>query len=364
MKKILIILITIAAFSCTRVEGGRWSEEKAAQWQSERGWLSGCDYIPHYAINQLEMWQKETFDTSIIDKELGWAEDLGFNCMRVFLHHKLWEQDKEGFKSRINEYLNISYKHGIYTMFVFLDDCWNESCELGEQPEPLRGTHNSGWCKDPGILYFGPSDGPQAYASDTTAIVALLENYVKDVMTEFKDDERILAWDLYNEPGGGQDPYRYWERSFPLLKSIFGWAREVNPSQPITAGIWNSRLKEMNDWQIANSDIISYHTYEPYDSHKAVVDSLKPYNRPLICTEYMARTQGSTFESIMPMLREENVGAINWGFVAGKTNTIFAWATPLDMDEPPLWFHDILRPDGSPYCEKEIECIKGCTGKE
>lgn len=364
MKKVLLILCAIASFACTKVEGGRWSEQKAAEWQSSKGWLSGCDYIPHYAINQLEMWQSETFNPSIIDKELGWAEDLGFNCMRVFLHHKLWEQDKVGFKARIDEYLGISSKHGISTMFVFLDDCWNESCELGEQPKPLRGTHNSGWCKDPGILYFGPCEGEQSYAADTTAIVALLEAYVKDVMTEFKDDERVLAWDLYNEPGGGQDPYRYWERSFPLLKSIFGWAREVNPSQPITAGIWNSRLKEMNDWQIANSDIISYHTYEPYDAHKAVVDSLKPYNRPLICTEYMARTQDSTFESIMPMLRAENVGAINWGFVAGKTNTIFAWSTPLDMDEPPLWFHDILRPDGSPYSEAEIECIKKCTGKE
>ncbi|MCM1199558.1 MAG: cellulase family glycosylhydrolase, partial [Clostridium sp.] len=318
----------------------------------------GCDYIPAYAINQLEMWQEETFDIQEIDKELGWAEELGFNCMRVFLHHVLWETDREGFKDRIDRYLEVSSGHGISTMLVFLDDCWNESCAPGMQPLPERGVHNSGWAKDPGILYFGPCGSGCMYAEDTTAIVSVLENYVKDIMTEFRDDDRIFAWDLYNEPGGGQDPDRYYERSFPLLKSIFGWAREVNPSQPVTAGVWHPRLKDMNAWQIANSDIITYHTYEPLEQHRQMLDTLKAYGRPMVCTEYMARTQGSTFESIMPMLKEENVGAISWGFVAGKTNTIFAWSTPLDADEPELWFHDILRGDGTPYCEEEAVFIK------
>ncbi len=367
MKKIILLISTaILLAACCNRPGERWTEEKAAQWYASKPWLSGCNYAPAYAINQLEMWQPETFNTAEIDKELGWAEELGFNCMRVFLHHKLWEADKEGFKDRINTYLEISDSHGIATMLVFLDDCWNETCELGVQPEPKRGSHNSGWCKDPGALYFGLCGTGVEYAEDTTAITALLEAYIKDVMTSFKEDERVLAWDLYNEPGGGQDPHRYYERTFPLLKRVFGWAREVNPSQPITAGVWSPVLKEMNDWQIANSDIITYHTYEGLESHQNMVDTLKTYNRPMICTEYMARTQNSTFESIMPMLKKENVGAINWGFVAGKTNTIFSWETitePLDMDEPPLWFHDILRKDGTPYIEAEVECIKTLTGK-
>ena len=369
MKKTFLFIsaILFIVSSCCQQPGQRWSEEKAAKWYEDHGWVSGCNFTPSNAINQLEMWQAETFDPVTIDRELGWAEQLGFNCMRVFLHHVAWEVDRDGFKDRINKYLEIASGHGISTMFVFLDDCWCESYAPGKQPEPRKGEHNSGWVKDPGILYYGPCGSGCEYADDTTAITALLEEYVKDILTTFKDDERIFAWDLYNEPGGGQDPHRYWERSFPLLKSIFGWAREINPSQPITAGIWHPSLGEMNVWQIENSDIITYHTYDPIESHQQVVDSLKKYNRPMVCTEYMARTQGSTFQTIMPMLRKENVGAINWGLVAGKTQTYFSWETitvPCPTEEPELWFHEVLRGDGTPYSEEEVACIRKVTGVE
>ena len=365
MNKLLYIPVFLSAvLSCSpagNVAGERWTDEEAAEWYASHDWIAGCNFIPSYAINQLEMWQEDTFDPEAIDRELGWAEELGFNCMRVFLHHVLWETDREGFKDRIDRYLDISAGHGISTMFVFLDDCWNERYAPGKQPEPQHGVHNSGWVKDPGILYFGPCGSGCRYAEDTTAIVEVLEAYVKDIMTEFRDDDRILMWDLYNEPGGGQDPDRYWERSFPLLKSVFGWAREVDPSQPVTAGIWSAELGEMNVWQIKNSDIVTYHTYEGPEQHRHLIDTLKAYGRPMICTEYMARTQGSTFQTIMPILREENIGAINWGLVSGKTNTIFAWATPLEADEPEVWFHDILRQDGTPYSLEEADCIRSLT---
>lgn len=368
MKKIVILLF--AAFlpfcSCRREAAGVWPSERAAKWIDEKGWAVGCDYIPAYAVNQLEMWQEETFDVDAIDRELGWAEDLGFNCMRVFLHHLLWKENSVGFKDRIDKYLEISSSHGIYTMFVFLDDCWCETATSGAQPEPVKGSHNSGWLKDPGALYYGLSADGKDYAEDTTAIVQELEKYVTDILETFKDDERIYAWDLYNEPGGGQDPNRYWYRSFPLLKDVFMWARRVNPSQPLTAGVWSPKLSEMNVWQIENSDILTYHSYMHLAEHQATVDTLKTYGKPLVCTEYMARTQNSTFEDILPMLRSENIGAINWGFVSGKTNTIFSWATidePSTLDEPELWFHDILRPDGTPYSEAEVACIRAVAGK-
>lgn len=362
MKRFIYLILTVLlAVGCTTRPSERWSEADAAGYYAETGWVSGCNYIPGNAINQLEMWQAATFDLQTIDRELGWAEDLGFNCMRVFLHHLLWEQDRDGFIERIDSYLDCADRHGIMTMFVFLDDCWNETAALGEQPAPVRGRHNSGWLKDPGALYYGLAGSGADYAEGKDKVEAVLKAYIQDIMTEFKDDDRIFAWDLYNEPGGGQDPDRYWQRSFPLLKKVFGWAREVSPSQPITAGIWSPALSEMNHWQILNSDIITYHTYEGPESHAHMVDTLKKYNRPMVCTEYMARTQNSTFQNTMPMLRENNVGAINWGFVAGKTNTIFSWETinaPMDADEPPLWFHDILRKDGTPYMQEEVDVIR------
>ena len=141
--KSIIIIATLLLCGCASKTGTVWTKEKANAWFEGKGWVSGCDYIPAYAINQLEMWQEETFNPEAIDRELGWAEDLGFNCMRVFLHHALWEADSDGFKGRIEKYLEISSSHGISTMFVFLDDCWCENYALGKQPEPKKGVHNS-----------------------------------------------------------------------------------------------------------------------------------------------------------------------------------------------------------------------------
>ena len=93
------------------------------------------------------------------------------------------------------------------------------------------------------------------------------------------------------------------------------------------------------------------------------IDTLKAYGRPVICTEYMARTKGCTFQKVMPILKENNVAAISWGFVAGKTNTIFAWDTPLpEVAEPELWFHDIFRQDGTAFSDEEVAFIKEMTG--
>jgi hypothetical protein len=321
-----------------------WTKEQANEWYQQWGWLRGSNFQPSSAINQLEMWQAETFDPATIDRELNWAADIGMNCMRVYLHHVAWEVDREGFKNRMKQYLKIAEKHGISTIFVFFDDCWNPSYSAGKQPEPKPGIHNSGWVRDPGDLIF-----------EKPELVSLLEEYLKDVITAFKDDKRIVLWDLYNEPGNSG----YGDRSMDLLKNSFEWARAVNPSQPLSVGVWNDELSNLNKFQLESSDVITYHNYNNQASHQQAVDTLKRYGRPMICTEYMARHFNSTFQEIMPMLKAENIGAIKWGLVAGKTNTIFKWDTPLpDVEEPPLWFHDIFRKDGTPFSQEEVDVIK------
>lgn len=328
--------------------GTVWPAEKANAWYSQHKWLSGANYIPATAINQLEMWQADTFDPATIDRELGWAESIGFNTMRVFLHSIAWKQDPAGFKKRVDQFLTIADKHHIQPLLVFFDDCWNAAPKAGKQPAPKPGTHNSGWVQDPGQ--------PSTY--DKASFPAL-EKYVKDVLTTFKHDKRILLWDLYNEPGNNNKG----DSSLPLLTSIFKWAREVNPDQPISAGLWAWDFEKMNAFQVKNSDVITYHDYSEADKHKMVVQLLKTHGKPLICTEYMARTRNSRFATVMPMLKQENVAAINWGFVAGKTNTIYAWDTPIaDGSEPAEWFHDIFRKDGTPYKEDEVNLIKKLNG--
>jgi len=327
----------------------KWSVERANTWSEDKPWLRGANFNPSTAINQLETWQEETFDRQTIDQELGWAEGIGLNCMRVYLHHTVWEVDRSGFKKRIKEYLSIADKHGIITIFVFFDDCWNPTYETGKQPLPKPGVHNSGWVRDPGDLLF---------TSDSLSNV--LEVYVKDILTTFQNDERIVLWDLYNEPGNSG----YGNRSLPLLKNVFEWAREINPTQPLTVGVWNPGLTDLNAFSLENSDIITYHNYADEIQHQSAIDTLKMLNRPMICTEYMARRNNSLFSNIMPILKDQNIGAINWGLVDGKSNTKYAWDEPMpDGAEPELWFHEIFRQDGTPYKQQEVELIKELTGK-
>jgi endo-1,4-beta-mannosidase len=345
---VLLIILTLNASAQKAPAGKVWTTAKANAWYAQHKWMSGADFIPSSAINQLEMWQADTFDPATIDRELGYAEGIGFNTMRVFLYSLAWKQDKAGFKKRVDQYLTIANKHGIKTMFVFFDDCWNADAKTGKQPAPKTGIHNSGWLQDPGNRL------------NNTGETAMLQAYVTDVLTTFKHDKRILLWDLYNEPGNSNKK----EASLGLLTKVFAWARAVNPDQPISAGLWDWNFEKLNTYQALNSDVITYHDYTDEASHLKTIQLLKSHGRPLICTEYMARTRGSKFANIMPMLKKENVGALNWGFVMGKTNTIYAWDNPMpDGSEPKEWFHDIFRKDGTPYRAEEVELIKKLNGK-
>ncbi len=323
-----------------------WSPAKAEKWYKKQGWLVGCNFIPSTAINQLEMWQAETFDSTTIDRELGWAAGLGMNVVRVYLHNLAWEIDPAGFKGRINTYLQIADRHGIRTVFVLFDDCWNDNPHPGKQPEPKPGVHNSGWVQGPGKeRLFNPATwGP-------------LEAYAKDILTAYSHDERVLMWDVYNEPGNST----YEIKSMPFLRKVFEWAWAVRPSQPLTCATWDPNFKELNAFQLASSDVITFHNYKDTTNLETEIKMLQERGRPIICTEYMARTNDSFFKTHLPIFKKHNVGAINWGLVSGKSNTIYPWGSPEGAPEPKLWFHDIFRADGTPYDPEEVKVIKELT---
>lgn len=352
MKKYFIVLLALS-FLATQVgvnaqQARIWPAEKANTWYKKQGWLVGANFLPSTAINQLEMWQAETFDSLTIDKELGWASAIGMNVMRVYLHDLAWKADAAGFKKRIDTFLTIAAKHRIKILFTIFDDCWNPDAAIGKQPEPKPGIHNSGWVRSPNETVHNDS-----------AQWSYLEQYVKDVLYTFKNDDRVLMWDLYNEPGNS----KYDLTSLPLLKQVFEWAWTVRPSQPLTCATWYNN-KELNEYQLSHSDVISIHNYnDAANLEKELQEKLK-LGRPVICSEYMARTRNSKFQTHLPIFKKYNVGAINWGLVAGKSNTIYQWDTPIpDGSEPKLWFHDIFRKDGSAYDPKEIEVIKTLIGK-
>jgi hypothetical protein len=325
----------------------RWSADKANAWYAKQPWLVGCNFIPSTAINQLEMWQADTFDEATIDRELGWAEGLGMNCVRVYLHDIAWETDAEGFKKRVSKFLDLAAKHKIRPIFVLFDACWQPEPKAGKQPAPVPGVHNSGWVQSPAHKTVTE---PKEWGR--------LEKYVKDVVGSFRKDQRILMWDVYNEPGNSD----LHEKSLPLLKAAFRWSREAGPTQPLTCGTWYGN-KTLNEYQLQASDVITFHNYNDLKSLKKEIADLKKLGRPVICTEWMARSRGSNIETHLQVFKDEQVGCLNWGLVSGKTNTIYPWGSPKGAAEPKVWFHDIFRPDGTPFDAKEVELIRKLTGK-
>jgi hypothetical protein len=366
-----ILFAPVLGFSQTTqpTTADRWPEQKANAWYQQQPWLVGSDYIPANAINQLEMWQADSFDSQQIDKELGWAEGLGMNTMRVFLHDLLWQQDSAGFKQRLNTFLTIADKHHIRPIFVLFDSVWDPLPKLGPQHPPIPGVHNSGWVQSPGAVAL----------SDSTQYPRL-EAYVRGVVGALANDRRVLAWDLWNEPDNTNgpphsdfEPKNKIELVVALLPQVFRWARSANPTQPLTSGVWQgdwsspSKLTAMEHVQLELSDVISFHNYGWPESFTKHVMWLERYHRPIICTEYMARSVGSTFDTILPIAKAHHVAAINWGFVAGKTQTTFpwdSWQRPYVLKPPAVWFHDIFMQTGEPYREEEVRIIRELTGKQ
>ena len=362
----ILTLVTCVSASA-QTEAQRWSEKQAADWYAAQPWLVGANYIPANAINELEMWQAGTFDPKRIDLELGWAESIGMNTMRVFLHDLPWQQDAAGFRKRIDTFLQIAAKHHIKPLFVLFDSCWDPEPHLGKQHAPTPGVHNSGWVQSPGAKALqDPSQYPR------------LEAYVKGVVGAFAKDDRVLGWDIWNEPDNGNgssypklEPKNKNDLVLGLLPQAFAWARAAHPTQPLTSGVWK------DDWsdpqklgpgakiQLTLSDIVSFHNYDKADEFERRILSLQQYHRPIICTEYMARGNGSTFQGSLPIAKKYNVGAINWGLVAGKTQTYLPWDSwqhPYTDREPAIWFHEVFRTDGQPYSADEVTLIRRLTG--
>ena len=375
LKRFLFLMVVFGCFvaapgalaaQTSEGAGGRWSAQRANDWYAKQPWLVGANFVPSDAINELEMFQAETFNPALIDKELGMAESIGMNTMRVFLQDQLWQQDAKGFVERLNIFLDIAAKHHIRPLLVLFDSCWETDPHLGPQHPPIPGVHNSGWVQSPGKeRLMDRNVEPQ------------LEAYVKGVVGAFAKDDRVLGWDVWNEPDNrGGDTVREEEakvaRVEELLPQVFAWARSVHPVQPLTSGVWAgnwtnpAKESKTTKIQLAESDVISFHNYGWPEEFEAKIVSLKPLGRPLICTEYMARGNGSTFDGSLPIAKRYNVGAMNWGLVAGKTQTYYpwdSWERPYVRQQPTIWFHEVFKQDDTPYRQHEVDLIRAITGR-
>jgi len=304
----------------------RWDAAKAWKWYKKTGPIIGCNYLPRTAVNDIDMWMADTFDPETIDQELGWAQKYGFNSVRVFVNYVVYQHDPEGLKERINQFLSIADRHGISTMMVLLDDCFRQDPAYGKQPEPIPGVHNSQWVASPGKVRTAREYWPE------------LKSYVQDIVGKFKQDSRILIWDLYNEPKKDKQ----W-----LVVQSFLWAREMDPIQPITTC-----------WLAEDiSDVITFHYYKEGKPSDGMLQN-RTSERPAICTECIKRTRGSGFETVLPAYADHGIGWYMWGLVKGRIQTYYPWGSPEGAPEPEVWHHDLLHPDGTPYDPAEITLIQ------
>ncbi len=373
MKQLPLIVVLAYLAGCSTAPrdaaGSRdrqWTPAESQAWQASQPWLVGCNFIPSTAINQLEMWQADTWDPATIDRELGWAADLGFTSVRVFLHDLLWQQERKGFLRRMDQFLGLAARHRIGVMFVLFDGVWDPFPKPGRQREPRPHVHNSGWVQSPGAEILrdpGRQDG--------------LKDYVQGVVGHFRGDRRVQVWDVFNEPDNPVPQYRdvelkdKAEAALALLQKAYAWAHEVRPSQPLTSGVWignwpdPANLTPMERFQLEASDVISFHCYGNLEEAQKCVQHLRHYQRPILCTEYMARPNGSRFDPILGYFQRENIGAYNWGFVNGKTQTIYPWDSWKKeyQTEPVVWFHDIFRATGAPYDPAEVDYIRATTSR-
>ncbi|MEO6816878.1 MAG: cellulase family glycosylhydrolase [Edaphobacter sp.] len=369
MKLKFALVLGLALLETVSVLGQgrpRWTEKQANDWYTKQPWLVGANFVPSDAINELEMFQAATFNPALNDKELGLGESIGMNTMRVFLQDQLWQQDPEGFKKRLDTFLSIAAKHHIRPLLVLFDSCWETNPHLGPQHPPIPGVHNSGWVQSPGKRELLD----RAYEPK-------LKAYVQGVVGAFANDDRILGWDVWNEPDnqGGDveaDVPAKVKRVDELLPKAFAWARAENPSQPLTSGVWTGNWSDTakesatTKIQLAQSDVISFHNYGWPEEFEARIQELEPLHRPILCTEYMARGAGSTFDGSLPIAKKYNVAAINWGLVAGKTQTYLpwdSWKRPYVLIQPTIWFHEVFRQDDTPYRQHEVDLIRQLTGR-
>ena len=307
----------------------RWTPARTWKWYQSQPWPCGFNYIPAHSISYTEMWMPYNFDARKIDAELAVAQADGFNCARVVLPFVVWEKEPAAFKARFAQFLEVCARRGIKVMPALFDDCvFGDISDpvYGRQPVVVPGWYANGWTPSPGHgMVRDRAQWPR------------LERYVRDMIGSFKNDRRVWLWDLYNEPTNGG----LGDVTVPLVGKVFDWARDINPSQPLTCDVFGSLA--MQRLALERSDIVTFHNYDPPANLQSTIDTLQLSGRPIICTEWLNRSAGSTVESCLPILARENVGAMHWGLVNGRTQTNLRWGAKPGQPAPKLWQHDLYR---------------------
>ena len=355
----------------------KWSKEKAWEWYNSRPWMRGFNFVPSDCSGWVEMWQEYNHAEKVetIRRELALAKQIGFNVIRQFLAFDVWLYQRESFLKNVEEFLSIAAENDIGVLFVLISD--------GGRPKkkPDFGEINAGVFHGsfavnarmiPGIFPCtdAPAPAPAAPAAppaplyspvDEPELAEKFYQYVDDLASRYAKDERVIVWNIWNEPGNSNRG----TLSVPHMKKAFEIFRSYDPIQPLCTDVWrmpkSNILTEEETIAIELSDIISYHDYGSLDHSVRVIEFLRQYGRPMLNTEWLHRIQYNNVATHLPLYYNNNIGIFNWGFVNGKFRGNEPWegcwrryakGEKLDIYK---WQHDLLRPNYRPYDPEEIK---------
>ena len=347
----------------------RWTITEANEWYSRQGWLRGCNFIGSDCANRLDMWQSYKSDEKLAtaERELALAQKIGFNVVRVWASFDVYLAEPDSYFEIFEKYVALCDKYGQKMVVVLAheEDLPRGEVfvprEMGEQKYAL-GRHQGRFPLTPEQKAMTPY-----HYLEYPELKDKFLDMVRQTVMRYANDERILVWNVLNEPG-----IHLGNRALDILKLLFKTVRELDPIQPLCADIWhkpeNGKLAtEVDELSYELSDIISLHSYWPYETLVTeIAYHKKNSGRPIFLTEWLLRIQGSNVNEIYPMLWLENIANCCWGFVVGKTQTNEPWSNMWDeWDEGKgrnydftKWMHDLFRPNLRPYDPYEIELIE------
>lgn len=293
--------------------------------------VRGANYVPSTAASDTQFW--EEFDEATIERELSLAEGLGLNSVRVFLQYIVFEAEPEQMVAKFDAFCGIADRHGLTVLPIFFDDCFGPEPELGPYPEPTPGVHNSLWRSSPGRTRLGLEHRPA------------LRRYVEAFIGSFKDDRRVLAWEIYNEPKS-EPP------TTALQRDAFTWARRLSPTQPLTA-CWSGCYL---------SDVMNVHLYTSPsrrpDETARIIESAKSFDLPVLVTEFLGRPGRGTLDETLPLFAANGFGWYFWELMIGRTQVDLPWDVDQHSHPEGVAYQGLLYPDGRPYDPQEVELIR------
>jgi hypothetical protein len=333
--QIIVIMLTIGAVLSAQTSA--FADDAMDANVEDYSWIRGANYVPSYARNDVQKWMD--YDPKAIDRELGLAARLKLNSVRVFLQYAVYEHDPKLFLERYENFLSLCNKHNLRAMVVVFDSCF------GEFPD-IENYRDKDWMANPGQNMLGPDHWPE------------LEKYVQDVVGTHRNDDRIVMWDVMNEPlctsYASTEEGR--EKIWTFLSHFLDVVKQKDPTHPLTVGYMNSRFIPR---LIDKLDVLGWHNYTgDMNALKADIRYVKElglkHEKPVHMSEIARRNHGQDFSKFLPVLREEKVGWYFWELMLGKT--VFS------RGENPI--QGVVTTDGKSYAPDEIAAIMNVKAKE